>query len=98
MCSIQKRVLHPSKSIREHDEYKLLDPKDKIPCCQIIGADTKKIKGKDVGCVVLKNDRFGEERFYCARQFAVVDVEDPAESFFPVITRRRNQNPSNDSA
>ena len=91
MCSIQKRVLHPSKAIREHD------PKDKIPGWKIIGTDTKKIKGKDVDCVVLKNDRFGEERFYCARQFAVVDVEGPAESFFPVITRRRNQNPSNDS-
>ena len=49
-------------------------------------------------CVVLKIDRFGKERFYCERQFAVVDIEDPTESFFPMTTRKRNQNPTNESA
>ena len=94
MCSVQKRVLHPSKKISEHEEYKLLQPSDKIPGWKIIGRDTKKIKGKDVGCVILRNDRFREDLFYCAAQFAVVDVEGPSESFFPVVRRKRKQNPS----
>ena len=33
--------------------------------------------------------------FYCAAQFAVVDVEGPSESFFAVVRRKRKQNPSN---
>ena len=54
----------------------------------------KKIKGKDVGCVILRNELFREGLFYCAAQFAVVDVEGPSESFFPVVRRKRKQNPS----
>ena len=63
-CSIQRRVLHPSKPICEHAGYKLLDPKDKIPWWKITGTDTRKIKGKDVDCVILKNDRFVGQTFY----------------------------------
>ena len=77
-CSIQRRVLHPSKPICEHAGYKLLDPKDKIPWWKITGTDTRKIKGKDVDCVILKNDRFVGQTFYCAKQFAVVDIEGAA--------------------
>jgi len=58
----------------------------------------KKIKGKDVGCVILRNELFRDDLFYCASQFAVVDVEGPSEHFFAVVRRKRKQNPSNQSA
>eukprot|EP00815_Leptocylindrus_aporus_P005115 CAMPEP_0116052952 /NCGR_PEP_ID=MMETSP0322-20121206/1885_1 /TAXON_ID=163516 /ORGANISM="Leptocylindrus danicus var. apora, Strain B651" /LENGTH=230 /DNA_ID=CAMNT_0003535997 /DNA_START=288 /DNA_END=977 /DNA_ORIENTATION=+ len=95
MCSIQKRVLHPSKKISEHEEYKLLQPSDKIPGWKIIGRDAKKKQStRNISCVILRNELFREGLFYCAAQFAVVDVEGPSESFFPVVRRKRKQNPS----
>jgi len=58
----------------------------------LIGKDTDKKTGKGGESVVLKNYPFVEEKCNCTRQFVVVNIKGPAESFFYVITRSRNQN------
>lgn len=80
VCRVKMKYLHPAK--RVDDQYPNREDSGELDGLLVLRKDTKRVKKKDQGVVVMRHEDFPNEELYCVERWCKVITEGPEASLF----------------